>query len=70
MSEKCLPYTKLDLMHEVDDKHLWHIKTVAKSLNKSVLSCISETSVKALGTTCNDSELTNVRTDEVDFSKR
>jgi hypothetical protein len=68
MGEKCLPNTKLDLMHEVDDKHLWHIKFVAKFLNKSVLICISETSVKALGTTCN--ELTNVGTDEVDFSKR
>jgi len=39
MGEKRLPYTKLDLMHEVDDKHLRQIKIVTKFLSECVLSC-------------------------------
>ena len=39
MGEKCLPYSKLNLMHEVNDKHLWQIETAAELLIKRILSC-------------------------------
>ena len=71
MGEKCLPYTKLHLVHEVDDKHSRQIEAYTKFLDECVLGCTEEYDVSwIIDQHRKRSELTNVGTDEVGFSSR
>jgi hypothetical protein len=39
MCEERLPHAKLELVHEIDDKHIGWIKGGAKLLNEGILMC-------------------------------
>jgi len=39
MGEERLPYSKLELVHEIDDQHIGWVECCAELLNKGILVC-------------------------------